>query len=277
MRLRRLAVIGAGGMAETVLGALAGELTEPLDHLALLVRPAAQPKAAALLDRRGLRLARELSVQTDLAALLATGPELVLECAGHEAVRHYGEAVLGAACDLAVISVGALADDELRAALLSAATRQGVRLVLPAGAVGGIDALRAARLSGLHAVHYTGRKPPLAWRGTAAERAVDLDAITAPVVFFEGTARQAAIDYPQNANVAATVAIAGLGFDATRVRLIADPAAVRNIHEISVQAGCGDFDLRSEGRPSPGNPKTSLMAGLSVAREILNRSSALAV
>jgi len=277
MTMRRLGMIGAGGMAETVLGALAVELSEPLEHVALLVRPATRPKAVALLDRIGPRLARRTSVPTDIAALLATAPDLVVECAGHVAVRAYGAAVLGGGCDLAVISVGALADDELRDALVSAAARQGVRLVLPAGAVGGIDALRAARLSGLQAVQYTGRKPPLAWRGSAAERAIDLDAITAPFVFFEGTARQAAIDYPQNANVAATVAIAGLGFDATRVRLIADPSASRNVHEIAVQAGCGDFELKFAGRPTPGHPKTSLLAGLSVAREILNRNSALAV
>jgi aspartate dehydrogenase len=277
MTLRRLAMIGAGGMAETVLTALALELPDPLDHVGVLARPAARPAAMALLERCGARLAKRTSVHGDIAALLATSPELVVECAGHSAVRDYGEAVLGSGRDLVVISVGALADDGLREALMAAAARQGGRLVLPAGAVGGIDALRAARLSGLAAVHYTGRKPPAAWRGTRAERAIDLDAITAPMVFFEGTARQAAIDYPQNANVAATVAIAGLGFDATRVRLIADPGAARNVHEISVQAGCGDFELRLEGRASPANPKTSLMAGLSVAREILNRTATLVV
>jgi aspartate dehydrogenase len=277
MNLRRLGIIGAGGMAETVLTAVAGELPEPLDHVGVLVRPAAQASATAMLKRAGSGLARTTSAHTDIAGLMATAPEIVAECAGHSAVRQYGEAVLGGACDFLVISVGALADDALRGALLSCAQRHGVRLVLPAGAVGGIDALRAARLSGLHAVHYTGRKPPLAWRGTAAERAVDLDGITAPTVFFDGTARQAAIDYPQNANVAATVAIAGLGFDATRVRLIADPTAARNVHEIAVRAVCGDFELQIAALPSRHNPKTSLMAGYSVAHEILNRRVSLVV
>jgi aspartate dehydrogenase len=277
MNLRRLGIIGAGGMAETVLSALAGELPDPLEHIGLLVRPAAQASAAAMLQRAGLKVAQTTSVHTDIAGLMASAPEIVAECAGHSAVRQYGEIVLGEACDFLVISVGALADDALRGALLSSAQRHGVRLVLPAGAVGGIDALRAARLSGLHAVHYSARKPPLAWRGTAAERAVDLDAITVPIVFFEGTARQAAVDYPQNANVAATVAIAGLGFDATRVRLIADPTASRNVHEIVVRAVCGDFELQIAGLPSPRNPKTSLMAGYSLAREILNRRGSLAV
>jgi aspartate dehydrogenase len=209
--------------------------------------------------------------------LLADAPDAVAECAGHAAVRQYGEAVLAASRDLVVISIGALADDTLRATLLSSAQQHGARLVLPSGAVGGLDALGAARLSGLQTVTYTGRKPPKAWRGTPAERLLDLDALSAPAIFFEGTARQAATDYPQNANVAAAVALAGLGFDATKVRLIADPKAARNVHEISVRAGCGDFDLQLEGRPSPLNPKTSLMAGFSVAREILNRTGALVI
>jgi aspartate dehydrogenase len=275
--LRRLGMIGAGGMAETVLSALAESLTAPLGHFGILVRSDSEQRALALLERIGPKLALATSVHTSLAALLADAPDAVAECAGHTAVRQYGETVLKSGCDLVVISIGALADDGLRATLLSAAQQHGARLVLPSGAVGGLDALGAARLSGLQTVTYTGRKPPKAWRGTPAERLLDLDALSAPAIFFEGTARQAATDYPQNANVAAAVAIAGLGFDATRVRLIADPKAARNVHEISVRAGCGDFDLRLEGRPSPLNPKTSLMAGFSVAREILNRTGALVI
>lgn len=277
MTLRRLGMIGAGGMAETVLTALAEGLTAPLDHFGVLVRSGSEQRALALLERIGPKLALATSVHTSLAALLADAPNAVAECAGHAAVHQYGETILKSGCDLVVISIGALADDGLRATLLSAAQQHGAQLVLPSGAVGGLDALGAARLSGLHTVTYTGRKPPKAWRGTPAERLLDLDALSAPAIFFEGTARQAATDYPQNANVAAAVAIAGLGFDATTVRLIADPKAARNVHEILVRAGCGDFDLRLEGRPSPLNPKTSLMAGLSVAREILNRTGALVI
>jgi aspartate dehydrogenase len=270
-------MIGAGGMAETVLTALAEDLMAPLEHFGVLVRSGSEPRALALLERIGPKLARATSVHTNLAALLADAPDAVAECAGHTAVHQYGETVLKSGCDLVVISIGALADDGLRATLLSAAQQHGARLVLPSGAVGGLDALGAARLSGLQTVTYIGRKPPKAWRGTPAERLLDLDALSAPAIFFEGTARQAATDYPQNANVAAAVAIAGLGFDATRVRLIADPKAARNVHEISVRAGCGDFDLQLEGRPSPLNPKTSLTAGFSVAREILNRTRALVI
>jgi aspartate dehydrogenase len=277
MSLRRLGMIGAGGMADTVLTAVAAGLLNPLQHFGALVRPGAQESALALLDRIGPKLALSRSVHTDLAALLADAPDAIVECAGHSAIRQHGEAVLGGGCDFIVISVGALADDALPVTLLSAAERYGARLVLPAGAVGGLDALGAARLSGLRTVTYTGRKPPAAWRGTPAEHLLDLDSLSAPAVFFDGTARQAATDYPRNANVAAAVAIAGLGFDATTVRLIADPTAARNVHEISVRTGCGDFDMQFEGRPSPNNPKTSLMAGFSVAREILNRTGTLVI
>jgi aspartate dehydrogenase len=92
-----------------------------------------------------------------------------------------------------------------------------------------------------------------------------------PTTFFEGTAREAARDYPQNANVAATVALAGRGMDATRVRLVADPGIAYNLHEVSVRSSAAEFTIRLEGRPSPDNPKTSLTAGYSIAREVLNR------
>jgi aspartate dehydrogenase len=260
--MRRLGLIGAGGMAETVLTALAANLPAKLDHLSLLTRGGSVSVPG---------VAHETTTRTDLAAFLADDPHLVAECAGHAAVRAYGAAVLASGRDLIVISVGALADDALRADLESAAQHGGSRLILPPGAVGGIDALAAARLSGLHDVVYTGRKPPKAWHGTPAERLLDLDALTAPTTFFEGSAREAASTYPQNANVAATVALAGLGFDATRVRLIADPGIARNVHEVSVRAACADFTIRLDGHPSPANPKTSLTAGYSVARAVLNR------
>ena len=110
-----------------------------------------------------------------------------------------------------------------------------------------------------------------------AEKLLALDTLTAPAIFFEGSARQAASEYPFNANVAATLALAGLGLDATQVRLIADPGISRNVHEVAVRSGCGDFTVRLEGRPSPSNPKTSLMAGYSVARDLINRAGPMVI
>ena len=272
----RLGIIGCGGIAELVLTTLGREIGSPLAQLSLLVNDRSVARARQLLDRMA-PLAASTFVRTDISAFLADAPTIVAECASHTAVRDHGPAILRAGCDLIVISIGALASDGLHQELVEAAEAGGGHLILPPGAIGGIDALAAARLSGLESVVYTGRKPPQAWRGTPAERLVALDSLGAPVVFFDGSARKAAADYPFNANVAAALALAGAGLDRTKVRLVADPAITRNVHEFAVSAGCGDFSIRLEGRPSPANPKTSLMAGYSVARELLNRTGHVAI
>lgn len=275
--MRRLGLIGAGGMAETVLSALANELPARLDHLSILISQKRSASVDNLANQFGLRVAIVSDVRTDLAAFLADAPDVVVECAGHAAVRQHGATILGSGRDLILASIGALADEDLRADLERAAARGGARLILAPGAVGGIDALVAARLSGLESVLYTSRKPPRAWLGTPAERLVNLAALTAPAAFFEGTAREAAQTYPQNANVAATLALAGVGFDRTRVRLIADPTTDRNSHEVAVRGACANFTINMEGRPSPTNPKTSLTAGFSLARQVLNRVASMVI
>jgi aspartate dehydrogenase len=275
MMLRRLGIIGCGGIAELVLATLTRELSSPLAHVSIFASPRSTDKAQALLDKLGPQLAESRKVHNAIADFLAEKPDVVAECASHAVVREHGAAVLEAGSDLVVISIGALADDSLRTRLQSAGQAAGAQLVLAPGAVGGIDALAAARLSGLESVVYSGRKPPKAWRGTAAEKLVDLEALKEPIVFFDGSARDAARDYPFNANVAATLALAGLGLDVTKVRLVADPGISRNVHEFSVRARCGDFTMSLQGNPSSANPKTSLMAGYSVARELINRAGTI--
>src|SRR5207302_8717766 len=114
--------------------------------------------------------------------------------------------------------VGALADDDL-AASMQAARAKNARIWIPSGAIAGIDGLLAARTAGLREATYTSIKAPAAWKGTPGEAQADA---AKRVTLFEGSARQAAKDYPQNANVAATVAFAGLGLDRTRVTLVSD-------------------------------------------------------
>ena len=277
MTLQRLGMIGCGSIADLVLTTLARELPAPLAQISLLVSKRSRDQAQALLDRLGDGFAMSRVVHTSLETFLADAPEAVAECASHVAIRDHGPAILQAGCDFIVISIGALADDDFRVRLIESARAGGARLVLPPGAVGGIDALSAARLSGLESVIYSGSKPPRAWRGTLAETLLDLDALTQPTVFFEGSARVAAQTYPFNANVAATLALAGLGFDATQVRLIADPTITNNVHEFTARSACGSISIRMDGQASPGNPKTSLMAGYSVARELLNRAGAVVI
>jgi aspartate dehydrogenase len=277
MTLHRLAIIGAGGIADVALSTLARELAAPLEHVSVLIPVQFAAQAQTLLDRLDDKLSPSRAVRTDLPALLRDRPDVVAECASHVAVREYGPTILKSACDLIIISIGSLSDDSRRTQLEQAAKAGKCKIFLPAGAIGGVDALVAARLSGLESVIYTGRKPPNAWRGTPAEKLLDLDALKEPATFFEGSAREAARDYPFNANVAATLGLAGIGFEKTQVRLVADPGVSRNVHEFSVQSGCGDFTIMLQGRPSAANPKTSLMAGYSVARELLNRAGTVVI
>ena len=124
---------------------------------------------------------------------------------------------------------------------------------------------------------YRSRKPPAAWRGSPAEDLCDLAGLSEPTTFFSGNARTAARDNPNNANVAATVALAGVGFEATRVELCADPGATGNIHEIDASGAAGDFRLELLGHPAPGNPRTSKLTAMSVVRVLANQAGPIVI
>ena len=209
--------------------------------------------------------------------LIAAKPDLVVECATHEAVRETVPPLLAAGIDVVIVSIGALGQPENVARLEQAARTGEARAIAVSGAIGGLDVLRSARLAGLDSVTYIGRKPSAAWKDTPAEQILDLPNLAEATAFYEGNAVEAARDYPKNTNVTAAVALAGIGFEKTRVRLIADPAAPGNTHELEASGAFGNFRIVLNNKPLPENPKTSWLAALSVEQAVLRHFSSLEV
>lgn len=256
--MRDVTLIGYGAIGRSVHARLRGHAGVRIAHVVVSPR-----SLAAVRDAVGSELAVLDSVPADAT--------LVLECAGHGALTTHVLQALQRGIECAVLSVGALSETGLAERLEDAARKGGTQLHLLPGAIGGIDAIAAARLAGLDEVTYTGRKPPQGWRGSPAESQVDLDQLREPTVILQASAREAARLYPKNANVAATVALAGLGLDATTVRLIADPSVHENIHEITLRGAFGEMQLTMRGKPLADNPRTSALTVLSALRFLNNR------
>jgi aspartate dehydrogenase len=197
--------------------------------------------------------------------LLAAGADVVVEAASQDAVRALGPAVVGAGVDLVIVSTGALLERGLRARLHAEGRRSGARVVLATGAAAGIDALRAARVGGLDRVEVEQRKPARVLLG--ADAAIRLDG---PVCILDGSVSEAARAHPATTNILATIALAGLGPERTRVRLIADPAATANHARLRASGAFGSLDVVLENRPSA-NPRSSVLTALSVVSTLRER------
>jgi aspartate dehydrogenase len=193
----------------------------------------------------------------------------MIDCAGHAALISHGPDILRRGTDLTTVSIGALADPDIYKSLELAAINGHSKLHLASGAIGALDCLRAARIGSLQSVTYVGRKPPQGWKGSPAETQLNLDDMGAVVrVHFEGSARDAARKYPKNANVAAAVALAGIGFDNTQVKLVADSSVNENIHEIEATGSFGRFSFEIRGQSLPDNPRSSALAAMSVISKL---------
>jgi len=209
----------------------------------------------------------------DKVADLPDDIDHMVDCAGHAALRAYGADILRCGIDLTTVSLGALADSGLYRELENAAIEGDSKLHLVSGAIGTLDCLQAARVGHLQNVTYIGRKPPRGWKGSPAETKLDLDDLSGGAKsHFEGSARDAAIEYPKNANVAAAVALAGVGFDDTQVQLIADPTISENIHEIRASGDFGSFSFEIRGHSLPDNPRSSALAAMSVISKLEQKS-----
>ena len=259
----KFGLIGHGAIAQYVVEHLGtGDLAY------VIARPGREAAAREALGFEG-----PVGVSMDGAPAM----EVLVDCAGHAGLQAHGAAALGAGVDVLTVSIGALAEQGLYDDLTASARAGGSACYLATGAIGVLDAVAAGAVGGLSRVQYTGRKPPGGWRGSPAEAVLDLDALTEATAHFEGTAREAALGYPKNANVAAAVALAGTGFDATQVRLIADPGVTENIHEIEAEGAFGRLTFQIAGNTLASSPRTSALAAMSVVKALRDRSAAIRI
>src|SRR5690606_13498319 len=221
-------------------------------------------------EEAGHRLSEQFQVDfyTDLQAFLKLPLDIVVEAATVEAASLYLKDVVAQKKDLVVSSIGVFKEATFFEELKSQAESSGTHIYLPSGAIGGLDVLQSAKAAGgLERVQITTRKSPASLGMEADDEKV----------IFEGSAYEAVGKFPKNVNVALVLAIAGIGVDKTKVRIVVDPSIEQNTHTIEAEGEFGKMQLQVENNPMPSNPKTSLLAALSILAVLQNKDSALKI
>lgn len=175
---------------------------------------------------------------------------LVVEAASQEAVWQYAKKILGSGKNLMVLSVGAFTDEKFFSSLKKTAEKKNLKIYIPSGAIAGIDGVKAAQMGEIDGVSIITRKNP---RSLGIKTSKE-------TVLYAGPAREGVRKYPKNVNVAATLSLAGIGFDKTKLTIIADPNVDKNNHYIEVVGDFGSIKVSVENHPSRENPKTSYLA-----------------
>jgi aspartate dehydrogenase len=208
-------------------------------------------------------------------AALADEADTVIECAPARLLAEIAEPVLRAGKRLVVLSAGALLDNPQLAEL---AKSHAAQIIVPTGALIGLDALTAAAEGRIESVRMVSRKPIAGLMGAPflEQNGIDISQITAPLRLFSGSAREAAKGFPANLNVAVALSLAGIGPDRTQVEIWADPTVTRNTHHIEVESDSARFSMTIENVPSE-NPRTGRITALSVIALLRKLSAPLRV
>ena len=206
---------------------------------------------------------------------LCDAADIVIECAPAKLLRSIVAPFVGKGKTAIVLSAGALLDNE---DLIDLAKQNGGQIVVPTGALIGLDAVTAAAVGNIHSVRMVTRKPVKGLAGAPflVENNIDIDDIKEPLKIFDGTAREAAKGFPANLNVAVALSLAGIGPDRTRLEIWADPALTRNVHRVEVDSDSARFSMAIENIPSD-NPKTGRITALSVIALLRKQRAALRV
>lgn len=225
-------------------------------------------RLAAISARDRARATGRLAAEGIAAPVVALGElaeraEIVIECVPAAVFDEIARPAVAAGRTLLVLSAGALLD---RLALVEDARKTGARIIVPSGALLGLDAVRAAAQGEIRSARLVTRKPPggLAGAPYLEQHRISVEGLTAPLRVFAGSAREGARGFPANVNVAAALALAGIGPDATELEIWADPTVTRNTHRIEIDADAARFSMTIEGVPSDENPRTGRLTPLSV-------------
>jgi aspartate dehydrogenase len=265
--MARYGLIGFGAIGHSIAKLWHNLPSEKFQLIGVCIRPNQRRSASA-------SLSPDTPIYHTVGELLEARPDCVIEAAGHSLLHTHGTEILRQGCSIYLLSVGCLADRALRDSLRAAAEEGGSHIFIPAGALAGFDGLQTLSCDNLLSVKYTSTKPCKAWHGTVASSSFELDRLTEPTVIFRGDAAEAARLYPKNANLAAAVALAGIGFERTQVELVADPNGRGNIGTIEAVSATSTLTLSVTSHPSS-NPKTSANVGASVIAALRNGAAAL--
>lgn len=198
--------------------------------------------------------------------VLSEDLDLVVESASQEAVKMYAVDILNSGKSLLVLSTGALLDDGFRRRIIEKARERGVKVYMPSGAVGGLDALKAASTLGIEELTLITVKKP---------EVLGLKDVNGPLVVFEGDAEEAVKKFPLNINIAATIALAA--GKRPKVKIIADPGVKENVHEVRARGNFGEMTLIMKNKRMEENPRTSLIAALSAIQLLKQLSEQILV
>jgi aspartate dehydrogenase len=264
----KLAIAGLGAIGLAVARRVdAGELPG-LDLVAVAARDQAKAKKAMA----GLRAPPRL---TDLAGL-ADVADVVVECLPPKLFAEVARPAILKGRIFMPLSVGALID---HMDLVDLARRTGARILVPTGALLGLDAVRATAEGRIASVTMVTRKPPAGLAGAPllVKQGLSVEGLKAPLRVFAGSAREAIAGFPANVNVAVALSLAGIGPDRTQVEVWADPAVTRNTHTVIVKSDSSDLTMTIENIPSEENPRTGRITALSVLAALRRLTEPLVV
>lgn len=251
----KVGLIGCGAIGRQVAKAIDKEIHQ---FKLLLVYDKEKAKIDSLIQNLKIKPGVALNINQ-----VVEKTDLIVEAASPKVVGELLNLVAGKRKDLLIMSAGGLLEhlDTLK----RIKKERKCKIFLPSGAIAGLDGVCAAREEEIYSITLTTTKPPQAF--TAApyilQHKVDLKNINKPTLLFEGNSREAIKAFPKNINVSATLSLAGVGIEKTKVRIIADPDITKNKHRIQIKGVFGEMEIIVENIPSLANPKTSYLAALS--------------